>query len=604
MTINTLPEENYSPFAPELDLLAGTTLAQLKALANPPEDAQRRESPPICRYKDGRFTVAPDGVFHVNDEGERTQVCAELRIEAETRDAHNQAWGLLLRWLDRDGKPHSWAMPRDLLYGEQADVLRELASRGLTIAPNPGSRGLLLAYLQAWQTEERARCVDRLGWHGDVYCTPEETIGANEAERVIFQSAGAMQPEHSIAGTVSDWRESVAALAAGNTRLVLAISAGFAGTLLALPGEDSGGLHLVGPSSCGKTTALRVAASVWGRPDSFMRQWRATANGLEGLAAVHNDGLLCLDELSQLDPKQAGEAAYMLANGKGKARASRSGSARMSASWRLLFLSSGELGITELIEGIGKRANAGQEIRLVNIPADAGADMGMFAALHGHPTPAAFANAVSLGASCRYGAVGREWLHRIVADRTKLVDVISDGVREFVAESVPKGASGQVERVARRFGLVAAAGELATHYGLTGWSEGEAADGVRACFQAWLQEFGTGNREDMALLAQVRGFLEKHGASRFQSIEAESGFVPNRAGFWRDKDGARQYLVLPEAFRTEVVAGFKPNHACKVLRDAGMLHPGKERQSDKSRLPGFAHSQWVYVLTFGPEVEG
>ena len=48
-----------------------------------------------------------------------------------------------------------------------------------------------------------------------------------------------------------------------------------------------------------------------------------------------------------MDPKQAGEAAYMLANGKGKARASRTGDARAPASWRLLFLSSGEIGITE-----------------------------------------------------------------------------------------------------------------------------------------------------------------------------------------------------------------------------------------------------------------
>ncbi|CEK09175.1 DUF927 domain-containing protein [Legionella hackeliae] len=39
---------------------------------------------------------------------------------------------------------------------------------------------------------------------------------------------------------------------------------------------------------------------------------------LEGLASLHNDGLLILDELSQMDPREAGEAAYLLANGQGK----------------------------------------------------------------------------------------------------------------------------------------------------------------------------------------------------------------------------------------------------------------------------------------------
>ncbi|WP_457589305.1 DUF927 domain-containing protein, partial [Legionella pneumophila] len=48
------------------------------------------------------------------------------------------------------------------------------------------------------------------------------------------------------------------------------------------------------------------------------RLWRSTTNGLEGLAALHNDGLLILDELSQMDPREAGEAAYLLANGQGK----------------------------------------------------------------------------------------------------------------------------------------------------------------------------------------------------------------------------------------------------------------------------------------------
>ncbi len=599
---NNLAKEQYDPFGKQVNTIAGMSLRELEAEASEialPQDCELS----ACPYKDGRFEVSPDGVVFINSEGNKTRVCSELCIDADTRDSQNHAWGRWLRWDDRDGKPHTWAMPNELLYGESADVLRELASRGLTIEPGQRSRELLLAYLQAWRTPHRARCVDRLGWHGEVYCTPQETIVSSGAERVVFQSTGTMQPEHAIAGTPDEWAKSIGALSAGNTRLVLAVSTAFAGTLLALTGEDSGGLHLVGPSSCGKTTALRLAASVWGKPETFMRQWRATANGLEGMAAVHNDGLLCLDELSQVDPKQAGETAYMLANGKGKARASRSGTVRASASWRLLFLSSGEVGIGDLLASAGKRANAGQEVRMVNIPADADAGMGIFENLHGHQSAAGFAYALSAHASTRHGAVGKSWLKHIVRDRADVATSIAEGVRDFVAEAVPKGASGQIERVARRFGLVAAAGELASWYGLTGWNEGESADAIQTCFRAWLADFGSGNREDAALLSQVRAFIEKHGASRFQSIEAESALVPNRAGFWRDKDGARQYLVLPEAFRNEVISGFRKDHACEVLRVAGILHPGKDRVTEKARLPGSSSPQWVYVLTSGPECE-
>ena len=51
---------------------------------------------------------------------------------------------------------------------------------------------------------------------------------------------------------------------------------------------------------------------------------------------------------------------------------------------------------------------------------------------------------------------------------------------------VPEAALGQVQRVRRRFALVAVAGELASETGITGWPKGEAIDAARAVFNAWL----------------------------------------------------------------------------------------------------------------------
>ena len=50
-----------------------------------------------------------------------------------------------------------------------------------------------------------------------------------------------------------------------------------------------------------------------------------------------------------LFPKDAGEVAYMLANGAGKNRASKDGSARVAYKWRTLFLSSGEIGLADKV---------------------------------------------------------------------------------------------------------------------------------------------------------------------------------------------------------------------------------------------------------------
>lgn len=109
---------------------------------------------------------------------------------------------------------------------------------------------------------------------------------------------------------------------------------------------------------------------------------RLTDNALEAIAAQHSDCLLILDELAQVQPKAAGECAYMLANEQSKARATRTGTARARLAWRLLFLSAGELGLADhMAEGM-KRTRTGQEVRMADIPADAGAGLGAFENLH------------------------------------------------------------------------------------------------------------------------------------------------------------------------------------------------------------------------------
>lgn len=572
------------------------------------QEAGRQKAPthPIksCNYGGGRFEVGRGGVSFIgkdNDGNDKAPVwvCSSLDVRAKTRDNKSGEWGRLLEWRDDDRVLHQWAMPLELLEGDGSDVRRELARLGVHLATSKGARDLLAAYIKVWPVEHRARCVDRLGWHGQVYITPSGVIGASD-ESVVFQNAHAIEPAMCVSGTAQAWRDTVAALAAGNTRIVFALSVAFAGTLVGITDEDSGGFHLRGKSSTGKSTAVKVAASVWGNPSTYVRQWRATSNGLEGLASLHNDGLLILDELEQVDPREAGEAAYMLGNGQGKARASRNGTARASLRWRLLFLSSGEHSLAAHMSRGGKKANAGQEIRLADFDADAGCGMGVIENLHGYATPAAAVLAIKDAATKCHGAVGLQWLNHIVEDRLKLVDFIQDGVRQFVADVAPAGAAGQVERVARRFGLVAVAGELASHYGLTGWVEGEVDKAAKACFASWLEGFGgSGNREERTTLSQVRAFFEAHGSSRFESMDApEDQRVINRAGFYRSSEGAREFLVLPEAFKREVCSGIDTKAAEKLLVSHGWIEPGGDgRPQQKTRLPGMGNPARVYVFT-------
>ncbi|MDR1463595.1 MAG: DUF927 domain-containing protein [Azoarcus sp.] len=335
----------------------GTAPRGEDALAGDSDDVQ------TCSYGGGRFELSKRGVYYVGidqDGNEKAPLwlCAPLYVLAKTRDIKSNEWGVLLEWRDSDRRTHRWAMPLELLRGDGTDVRGELMRQGLEVSPGRAARDLLSSYLQVWPVKARARCVDRLGWHGAIFVTPSESIG-RDSEIVVFQNVHSLEPAFSESGTLAGWREEVARRAAGNSRLVFALSASFAPPLLEIANESGGGFHFRGASSSGKSTSQLLAASVWGHPGKYPRSWRTTANGLEGLAALHNDGLLILDEFSQIAPGQAGEAAYMLASGQGKTRAGRTGAARAAATWRLLFLSSGEESLSAMAARAGQKAQAG-----------------------------------------------------------------------------------------------------------------------------------------------------------------------------------------------------------------------------------------------------
>jgi uncharacterized protein (DUF927 family) len=393
----------------------------------------------------------------------------------------------------------------------------------------------------------------------------------------------------SSSGTAEQWRESIGQLASGNSRLIFAIATAFAPSLAKLVGEDSGGFHLRGASSSGKSTALKVAASVWGNPQEYCRLWRSTSNGLEGLASLHNDGLLILDELSQIDPREAGESAYLLANGQGKTRASRAGTVKQSSRWSLFFLSAGEESLTSLMARAGQRTNAGQEIRLADIEADAGAGMGLFETIHNQISSAAMALTLKESTNQFYGTVGMSWLQNLVANRQTLTPAITNFIKKFVDKVLGEQATGQITRVARRFALVATAGELATQFGLTGWQRGESFQAVKKCFESWQETFGTeGNREDRAILSQVRAFFETYGTSRFDNIKSPNNeHIHNRAGFYEVVDGYRLFMVFPEAYKNELCKGFEQRMVTRVLLNAGWIVPASDgKASHKPRIRG------------------
>ncbi|MCS4511134.1 DUF927 domain-containing protein [Xylophilus ampelinus] len=576
------------------------------------------------------FTVDADGVYY-NGRGRDGEplrplwICSRIHVDARTRDQEGNAWGYLLSFADPLGKPRQWAMPARMLAADGGEYRSVLLNMGLRIATSSAARNRLTEYIQSRRPADFASCTDRIGWHhtpeGAAYVLPHETFG-DKAERIVFQSDSQMENTFRVRRDVALWRERIGALCVGNSRLVFAVACAFAGPLLRPAGMESGGFHFRGDSSSGKTTALRLAASVNGGP-SYMQRWRTTDNALEAIAAQHCDALLILDELAQVEGRVAGECAYMLANEQSKARATRGGAARARLSWRLLFLSAGELGLADhMAEGM-KRARTGQEVRMADIPADAGAGLGAFEQLHDFAGGAAFASYLAREAGATYGAPGRAFIEWSCAQWSTLPKRLRADIQAMQTKWVPSGASGQVERVAARFALVGAAGEIATEAGMTGWPKGESEAAARVCFEAWLgARGGAGNNEVRSMLRQVRRFLEAHGEGRFtwwhRAADDHSAKTLHRAGFRRmvDADGkpikndaehqreygervsplaaegiSIEYFILPEVFRMEVCQGFDIEAVCRVLVEHQCLVVEAGRHTVSARLPGLGKAR-------------
>jgi len=534
-------------------------------------------------------------------------LCSPIEFLASTENAEGKVPGVLVRILSRSGHWHRLALPHSALVGGD-DLLRELLDHGLRFVPAGRDATELKRLLVSVVAEKRARCVPHVGWHEHSFVLPDEVFGQPKDCEVVFQPPYVINHHYRIAGTFDGWKKEVAARAVGNSRLVFAISVGFVGPLLKLAHLDGGGFHFRGASSTGKSTALHVMVSVWGGGgvNDFVRSWRTTDNALEGMALIHNDTALPLDEIAEIDPRAAFRTAYMLSNGQGKARLNKTGEVRQSHEWRCSFLSTGEIGLAAKVAEDGRKATAGQEVRVIDIPADAGAGMGLFENLHGLNRPSDLAEALRDATQRHYGHSARAFLAKLVEDVPGITSEVREAVGAFALKVAPRGADGQVHRVARRFALAAYAGELAIKAGVVPWEKGTAISAAARCFDDWLRSRGcAGQKEESDALDAVIGFLQRH-RSRFRPWSAPDTFIHDSAGFVRETDKELTFYLFRQSFLSDICgkSGIDADQAAEALAKHGYLRKSSEGKSTRrERLPKWGHDR-VYVIALPVEAEG
>lgn len=575
--VTMLQHDSYEAILADND----TQLINLQDTAYYPEwrDDPQLNEPMI--YADGRFELYHDGLFFVkyNDDDpanitfkSKSFVCSPIEVIAKTRDTSSGTWGRLLQWRDDDSVLHTWSMPLSLLQGDAREYRKELASQGLNITTNPKQRSYLDTYIQNYPIHKRALCVDKLGWHDKQYILPDRAIGSDSKQLIVYQSANSINSTLTQQGELAQWRDELCKPLAEQSRFAFSIACAFTGQLLELLEYDGGGFHLLGSSSMGKSLSLKVASSVWGNPDRYVKTWRSTDNALEGTASEHNDSFLPLDEISECDPKIVGKTVYMLANGQGKGRSTTTGHNRIAKTWRIIFLSNGEESLQNFMAQAGQKTNAGIEVRVAHIDADAGKRLKTFDSLVLAETSEAQADRIKELSHAYYGSAGIAWLEHITSDKAATTANARQLVSDFMSQY--SDLTAQAHRVAKRFAIVSAAGELATQAGITGWQAGQATKAVMTCLDNWLDNYGRdGEHEQRQIIEHIKAFIEQHGSSRFQPCYRNTRLdfeerTPNRVGYRNMETG--DYYFSKETF-DKVCAPFSKKKVLQVLEEADLL---------------------------------
>jgi putative DNA primase/helicase len=217
------------------------------------------------------------------------------------------------------------------------------------------------------------------------------------------------------------------------------------------------------------------------------------------------------------------------------------------------------------------------------------------------------ADALKEAYQANHGAAGREWVRYLAIHQQRAKQAVRDAQERWRA-LIPADYGEQVHRVGERFAILESA--LVMGADITGWTELQSRDAIQHCFNAWVKEFGTGNKEHQQIIEQCEAFLNAYGFSRYLSYpDSDSRDLPIKelAGYRMGSqagDETFKFYTFPAAFEQEIARGFNHTQFARALASAGMLETGDKGRHKKKALRKMGGKQHVfYVLTYSPDEE-
>lgn len=395
---------------------------------------------------------------------------------------------------------------------------------------------------------------------------PEELVlDADERDTWVPQALQAVVSR----GNLGQWARALQGLEK-YPRVLLALYGAFVPPLLELLQYPNFLIEYAYDSSHGKTTALRVAASVWGLPDTlgrggspgFILSGDLTKNAIEGAMALYNGLPLLLDDLHRMDADAQVRTVYMVAQGTGKGRAAPWGMARTRTS-RTVAMISTERSV------LGHARLGGLSARVLTVR---GIPLGRQGTEEKE-----LAERLRRDLMAHHGVAGPAYvqhLMRLTAKPEGMQQIESwlGMFREILLRHLPPNLPPQAGRLTEYGAVMAVAARLAHTSLPLPWSEMDALHALAQVLRECIDEL-----DEQDLATQALAYLQSRLSP---AIDVESETVLDQSG--RQVVGsakAGEYVALLPHYFDELLErrGFDPEVVLRAFADRGWIHVVQNR---------------------------